>query len=224
MIIQKEKFNDSLTKGIELIDMKCDLCDSFYQTTKSRIKAAIRVNSKRDVCSTECLLRDRVSKGSDIVKCLTCEKNFSKLFSQIKKSPNHFCCSNCSAIYTNKNRKTGFRRSKAELFLETIIREEFPNLEVKTSVRDLIPDGLEVDILLPTLNIAIELNGPVHYFPIYGEVKFENIKSKDVLKQVYLQQAGFNLIVLNISELKYWKTAQPKIREMYEEVIKPLLK
>ena len=41
-----------------------------------------------------------------LVKCTKCKKEFQKMPSQAKKSKsgNHFCSSNCSASYNNKNR------------------------------------------------------------------------------------------------------------------------
>lgn len=36
-----------------------------------------------------------------IVFCKTCNKEFEKSNSEIKKSPNHFCCRSCAAKYNN---------------------------------------------------------------------------------------------------------------------------
>jgi hypothetical protein len=40
--------------------------------------------------------------GSQLVSCLTCNKIFKKLNSNIKRDPNHYCSRSCSATATNK--------------------------------------------------------------------------------------------------------------------------
>lgn len=37
-----------------------------------------------------------------IVKCLNCEKEFDKMPSQVRRSPNHYCCRSCAATVNNK--------------------------------------------------------------------------------------------------------------------------
>ena len=57
-------------------------------------------------------------------------------------------------------------------------------------------DGLEVDIAIPSLNLAIEWNGIVHYKPIYGEKKLAQIKVKDAEKQKIAEEKLIDLIVI----------------------------
>ena len=40
---------------------------------------------------------------SQILNCTRCNKEFRKLYKEIKKSKNHFCSRSCSAIYNNNN-------------------------------------------------------------------------------------------------------------------------
>jgi hypothetical protein len=157
------------------------------------------------------------------VKCANCDKSFIKRDIEISKSKNDFCSQSCAGKYNSKHKTTGFTRSKAELLLEELIKTDFPDLPVQSNVRDVLDSGLEIDIFLPSLNIAIELNGPVHYFPIYGQSKLEDIQNKDLRKQVELQQKGFNLIVIDISQNKHWNKSKPMIENFYINYIKPLL-
>lgn len=50
-------------------------------------------------------------------------------------------------------------RSRGEINMEQTLKERFPNLEVRHSVRTLLGDGREVDIFLPEHNIGIEYCG-----------------------------------------------------------------
>ena len=58
-------------------------------------------------------------------------------------------------------------------------------------------DGLEVDIAIPVLKLAIEWNGIVHFKPIYGKTKLARIKQIDAQKQKVAQEKGVSLIVIS---------------------------
>ena len=204
-------------KSKDTVIVDCEQCSCQFKREVGKIRENISKGSST-FCSLKCFYANRVTSSK--VPCLYCGNDVIK---KKGKTTNTFCNSSCFAFYNNKHRTKGNRRSRAEEFLENLIKREFPNHKMQTNVRDIIPDGLEVDILLPELNIAIELNGPIHYFPIHGQEYLEKMTDRDIRKQVYLQKAGYNLIVLNISELRYWKTDQIKLTEMYEKVIKPLL-
>jgi hypothetical protein len=89
--------------------------------------------------------------------------------------------------------------------------------------RNLLPSGLEIDIFIPHLKLAIELNGPIHYFPLYGMSKFEKIQAADVLKQLEIQSVGCDLLVIDISAYGYFKKAKVMLDGYYSTHVKPLL-
>jgi len=107
--------------------------------------------------------------------------------------------------------------------LSGLIRRDFPSLKMIQNDRALLPSGLEIDIVIPHLKLAIELNGPVHYFPLFGDEKLSKIRSADILKQVEIQAAGYSLLVIDISAYGYFKKAKAMLSEYYVTHIQPLL-
>lgn len=76
-------------------------------------------------------------------------------------------------------REASKKGSKMENFLlDQLSKEGYNILFHKTG---LIPnDNLEVDLFIPELKVAIEIDGPSHFFPIWGETEAE--------KQIILQK------------------------------------
>ncbi len=105
-----------------------------------------------------------------------------------------------------------------------LIRADFKQLLVEENSRGVLPSGLELDLYVPALRLAIELNGPLHFFPIYGKAKLQSIRDKDVKKEVEAHSIGCNLITIDISRIKYWRETQTFIDEKYKSTIKPLIK
>jgi very-short-patch-repair endonuclease len=106
-----------------------------------------------------------------------------------------FCGRSCSTIYNNKNRKIGTRRSKLEKFIEEQLSKKFNQDDVLFNNKTII--GRELDIYFPKLKLAIEINGPFHYRPIYGEEKFNRIKELDEQKRVLCEQKNIKLISID---------------------------
>ena len=57
-----------------------------------------------------------------------------------------------------------------------------------------VNEDLEVDILLPDCGVAIEVDGPAHFFPIWGEESLEKHLKADFEKNGLLINAGFKVI------------------------------
>ena len=105
-----------------------------------------------------------------------------------------------------------------------LIRADFKQLLVEENVRGVLPSGLELDLYVPAFKLAIELNGPLHFFPIFGKVKLQSIQDKDIKKEVEAQFIGCNLITIDISRIKYWRETQAFLDDEYKNSIKPLIK
>lgn len=124
-------------------------------------------------------------------KCPQCGK-IIKLTPYIA-SKRKFCCGTCRNNFNNKN--ICGTTSKAESILYNEIIKKFPKLNVIRNDR-IILNGLELDIYLPELKIAIEWNGVFHYKDVHKNKKLELIKNKDLLKEQMCKELGINLIVI----------------------------
>lgn len=98
-------------------------------------------------------------------------------------------------MYLNEHKTGGHNRSKLEYYLETRIAESFSDLPFQTNCRSII--GYELDFYFPTLSLAIEINGPTHYTPIYSQSKFERVQEIDALKKSLCDSVGIELVVVN---------------------------
>ena len=67
--------------------------------------------------------------------------------------------------------------------------------------------GSELDIYIPSLKLAFELNGIFHYEPIYGDKKLNETQANDGNKFQACQAAGISLCVIDTSGQKYFKPA-----------------
>lgn len=134
------------------------------------------------------------------------------------KSGNVFCCQNCAAIYSNTHKTTGTRRSKLENWLEEKLTAFYPELE--TSYNDKTTINSELDIYIPSLKLAIELNGIYHYEPIHGADKLASIQNNDGRKFQACLENGIELVIIDTSSLKYFK---PINAQKYLEIISNII-
>lgn len=86
--------------------------------------------------------------------------------------------------------KTG---SRLEKFLLSELRIRGYKVEFH-STNVVVREQLEVDLLLPANRIAIEIDGPAHFFPIWGEENLAKHKLADSAKNGLLMQAGYRVI------------------------------
>ena len=93
---------------------------------------------------------------------------------------------------------------------------DFPQLTFVFNGKEIIKS--ELDIYLPQLRLAIELNGIVHYEPIYGSDKFEKIKNNDQNKTIACYEQGIELAIIDTSTLKYNK--ESKFIPFYDKIKK----
>jgi len=152
------------------------------------------------------------------VTCLQCNKLFQKQAHRIKKSPNHFCDRSCSAKYHNVHKTIGTRRSKLEIFLESKLRKSYPELKLLCNDKSAI--NSELDFYFPELQLAIELNGILHFEPIYGNSKLTQIQSNDTKKSFLCHQQHINLAVIDCSTYSH---LTEKVKNKYWNIVNNLL-
>ncbi len=148
------------------------------------------------------------------LNCSNCKKKFKKEFHRFKKSKNNFCSQSCSATYNNKHKTHGTRRSKLEAYIEEQLPSYFPDLEIIYNGKEAI--GSELDIYIPSLKLAFELNGIFHYEPIFGETKLTQIQQNDKSKMKSCINNKIDLCIIDVSTLSYFK---PKNAQKYLNIV-----
>lgn len=197
--------------------LRCSHCETTYHKKQKFVKCyALTKTYTTNFCSTLC--RSKATTKRTIVTCLTCARSFSKLDKEIAKSKNNFCSQSCSATWNNKNKNHGTRRSKLEVWLEEQLTQLYPDLEIKFNQKDAI--GSELDIYIPSLKLAFELNGIFHYEPIYGEDKLQKIQENDKGKFQACIERGISLCIIDISQQSYFK---PKTSQRFLDIIVGIL-
>ena len=155
------------------------------------------------------------------MNCANCDNQIIRQRSQFKKSKSgrSFCNNSCAASYNNKLKRKS-RRSKIEIKFYNLLVKEFPNLKILPNDKTML-DGLEADIAIPSLKLAIEWNGIVHFKPIYGQQKLDKVKNKDTEKLKIASNKNINLIVIPdlISNDKILNQAFNDVKEIIKKLI-----
>ena len=201
-LFSEEEFNAA--KSRDKLPLRCLVCGETFYKCKNRIQAQLKGNTTANkFCSLKCFGASNVVEKVKC-KCLQCGKEIEKLPKEISTSGKVFCSKSCAAIYNNAHKTTGINRSKLEKFLEQELPKIFPDLEIRYNDRELC-DGLELDLYIPSLKIAFELNGPIHFQPVFGktreekENRFTEVQKKDIMKQRICQEKEIGLYVIDVS-------------------------
>lgn len=217
MIPKYTQFELDTAKSSTLLKVECEYCHSDFYTETRHVKKVLRKTAVRNqckYCSVYC-------KNAAIIKkvevcCKNCSKLFLKLPSQI--TSNNFCSKTCSATYNNKNKKHGTRVSKLELWLKEQLTILYPDLEILYNNKEAI--GSELDIYIPSLKLAFELNGIFHYEPIFGVDKLIKTQNNDISKSKACFDNGIDLCIIDTSSQTYVK---PTTSQKYLKIIATIL-
>lgn len=112
--------------------------------------------------------------------------------------------------------------SKLEKSVASSLQEAGHRVELHRS-SILNNQNLEMDILIPKHNIVIEIDGPTHFFPIFGEDRLKKVQESDADKNGLLLQAGYVIIRVqhiekNLSKRKEQEFGEAVVKQV-EEVI-----
>jgi hypothetical protein len=192
-------FENVYRKDVMKPNISCDFCTSEFYKRPCHIK-----RSKNNFCSLECVYQ--FNRKSIQIYCKQCNKDIIiKPYQLQGDKERKFCNSVCAGKYNSKHKKIGTKRSKLEFWIESELTNHYPSLEVCYNKKDVI--GSELDIYIPSLKLAIELNGIFHYEPIYGQKKLELINKKDANKFYECQKVNISLCVIDVSDQKYFKVS-----------------
>ncbi len=171
----------------------CDHCKIFCKKQRKNYYTAKKRHQTLFFCSQLC--RHKYYNHISIeVKCSFCNKTIKRRASQIAITKHSFCNTSHAASYNNKlKRKT--RRSKIEAKFYNLLVKEFPQLDILSNDKTML-NGSEVDVAIPSLKLAIEWNGIVHFKPIYGQTKLDKIQTIDAKKLKIASNKNINLIVI----------------------------
>lgn len=133
-----------------------------------------------------------------LLVCEWCQKNCFQKPCQIRQNKHHFCSLSCSSSFAQKNKKYGTNKSKMEKYLANKLQDQYPNLDVIYNSKKAI--GLELDIYIPVLAIAFEINGIFHYKSIFGQNKLQKTQFYDREKIRLCQESNIKLIVIDTSK------------------------
>jgi hypothetical protein len=199
-----------LAKSRELLPFKCEACGKTFFGKKneiqkyfSRSKRGIRILRSFKWCSRKC------KKNGKLYNCKNCDKEIYRsphCFKQ--KAKNVFCSHSCSTTYQNKHKQYGTRRSKLERWIEEQLSLKYPNLKIHYNKSDAIE--AELDIYIPSLKLAFELNGIFHYEPIFGDDKLNKTKNNDKRKFQACSENDIGLCVIDTHNVKYLKKERDK--------------
>ncbi len=190
--------------------IKCNYCGKTFLRDKGDYD---RKRYKGSYCDLQC--KANAYKTSVTKPCGWCGKSVTTYLAEYKRSKSGyiFCNRSCAVSYNNTQKRKS-RRSKCERLLCDLLVAEFPSLKIDPTNKTML-DGYEVDIAIPDLKLGIEWNGVVHFKPIYGQTKLDNIQKRDIEKQKIASQKGINLIV--VPDLVSTKA---KVKEAFADICK----
>ena len=219
MIIAYTEQEYNQAKNNDLLKIICKTCKTEFLKNKKKVYFALNKMGSMtcDYCCKQC---QTVAQTTSIVKpCGNCGNLVIRNISSSKtKSGNVFCTHSCSATYSNTHKTTGCRRSKLEKWLERRLTELYPELDIHFNRKDTIKS--ELDIYIPALKTAFELNGIFHYEPIYGSDKLNQIQNNDSRKIQTCLEQGIELCIIDITDMKHFR---PQSAQKYLDIIVNLI-
>ena len=185
-------------KTTEKVPLHCPVCNKDFSRTKKRLLENNKKGLVLKYCSNACQKFLKTQEVTKECSCLNCFKTIFKKGWELRKSKNTFCSKTCATTYNNKNKTHGTRRSKLEKYLEKQFAFLYPDLEILYANKQVI--GAELDIYIPSLKLAFEIQGIFHYKPIYGQAKLESIQKNDLEKIKKCKESNINLIHIDVSK------------------------
>jgi very-short-patch-repair endonuclease len=120
-------------------------------------------------------------------------------------------------------RKAADEGSKLERFLLNYLIESGREA-LHHSTHKVAVEQMEIDIFLPADRIAVEIDGPSHYEPIWGEDSLKRNKVADNKKNGLLLANGYHVVRIRDKSKKLTRKIERRAVECIEDAIKGLAK
>jgi len=88
--------------------------------------------------------------------------------------------------------KTSIEGSLAEKIVAQALMDA--GYVVRRQVKNFMNGGYEIDILLPDLGVVVELDGPQHFLPMWGQDRLQKTIQQDMTKNGVLMSYGLTVI------------------------------
>jgi hypothetical protein len=216
-LFNTEELDRALSK--QPLPLECEQCHQVFYAMARRIKQVLKHSmNKLHYCGRKCFSQSQQRRENSI--CTQCETSFVLQTREKKrsKSGNNFCSQSCSGTYNNTHRTAGTRRSRLEVWLEQALTTKYPDLEFIFNGKETI--NSELDIYIPELKLAVELNRIFHYEPIYGPDKLASIQNNDGRKFQACLAKQIELVIIDSSGMKHFK---PKNAQPFLDIINMII-
>lgn len=188
-------------KTLDKLPLTCLHCNATFFKRKKDIKESGKgLKNTSEYCSRFCSGQTRSFKQT--VSCLECGKQIVK--KRCELSVHNFCSLSCSCTYKNTHKTKACKVSKLELFLQTKLLEKYSDIEFHFNKTDAV--NSELDIYIPSLKLAFELNGIFHYEPVYGPEKLQQIQTNDHKKLEACLVHNIALFIIDSSKFNHFTT------------------
>lgn len=202
-LFTKEEFVESLRPSKikeRVLPCRCVVCNKTFYVSPKLITDQFKQNrlSNNRYCSIQCAGVDKRNRVK--TTCANCGKEL-----EVRESLLHdrnFCNRECKYAYERLH-PNYVSRSRMELLVEKMLTLAFPNLEVNYNNRELL-NGIELDVYIPELRLAIEINGGYHYKVVDGDTKaYERTVKNDTKRRVLCEENGIDLYEYDTSKFAY---------------------
>ncbi len=139
--------------------------------------------------------KNKISRGKELSWKNTSEEDREKFSQQAKERWEKIPADKKKEMMEKAGRAlriAAIEGSKAEKFLQRKLNEM--GYDVILHKKDLIEGNFEIDLFLPELNTIIEIDGPQHFLPVFGEKKLQEVIKFDSIKNGLLVSKGFCVV------------------------------
>ena len=139
--------------------------------------------------------KNKISKGKELSWKNTSEEDREKFSQQAKERWDKIPADKKKEMMEKAGRAlriAAIEGSKAEKFLQRKLNEM--GYDVILHKKDLIEGNFEIDLFLTELNTIIEIDGPQHFLPVFGEKKLQEVIKFDSIKNGLLVSKGFCVV------------------------------